>query len=89
MNVGGNDADGTYDSVEYPEVLEFAPETIWTVSDGEIIAYQSAAKEGPAEETAGEDEEDGPPDPDDIDFYDEEHEDGEEFDPNDYTRLFK
>ena len=50
MNVGGNDADGTYDSSEYPEVLDFAPETIWTLSGSSIEAYCSADAPEEAEE---------------------------------------
>ena len=55
MNVDGNDADGIYDSADHPSVLGFAPETIWTLSDGTIEAYVSAnpvaeAEEAPAEE---------------------------------------
>ena len=48
-------ADGKYDSVEYPAVLDSVPETIWTLnSDKTIEAYVSAApaEEAPAEEAA-------------------------------------
>ena len=33
-------ADGTYDSTEYPAVLDAVPSTIWTVADGKITAYE-------------------------------------------------
>ena len=33
-------ADGTYDSAEYPAVLDAVPSTIWTVADGKITAYE-------------------------------------------------
>ena len=42
MAVNGNDADGVYDSNNEPAVLDFVPETIWTLGDGTIETYQSA-----------------------------------------------
>ena len=42
MNVNGNDADGVYDSDEEPAVLDFVPETLWTLADGEIVSYRDA-----------------------------------------------
>ena len=45
-------ADGTYDSAEYPVVLDAVPETVWTLNgDKMITAY---AKAGTAETPAGE-----------------------------------
>ena len=56
MAVGDHDEDGTYDSAEYPEVLELVPETIWTLSDGAIVSYYdpNAAAEEAEEEPAAE-----------------------------------
>ncbi len=31
--------DGKYDSAEYPVILESVPETVWTLSGGEIVSY--------------------------------------------------
>ena len=33
-------ADGTYDSAEYPAVLDAVPSAVWTVADGKISAYK-------------------------------------------------
>ncbi|MBP5168796.1 MAG: hypothetical protein ILP14_06295, partial [Oscillospiraceae bacterium] len=57
MNVNGNDADGVYDSNDEPAVLDFVPETVWTLSDGQIVTYRLAneeVEEQPAEEPAAE-----------------------------------
>ncbi|MBQ6526892.1 MAG: hypothetical protein IJI38_00055, partial [Clostridia bacterium] len=44
-------ADGTYDSSEYPAVLDAVPETIWTLGNGTFTSYEVVAAE---EETAEE-----------------------------------
>ena len=45
IDVNGSSADGTYDSAEYPAVLEACPETVWTLSGSEIKAYARAGAE--------------------------------------------
>ncbi len=45
LNIGGSDAEGLYDSAEYPEVLDFVPETIWELSEDGIITYRNPAAE--------------------------------------------
>ncbi|MDE6590911.1 MAG: hypothetical protein K2K53_11320, partial [Oscillospiraceae bacterium] len=42
MAVNGNDADGVYDSNDEPAVLDFVPETVWTLSGGAIVTYRDA-----------------------------------------------
>ncbi|MBQ8161127.1 MAG: hypothetical protein IJ083_10285, partial [Clostridia bacterium] len=46
MNVDGNDADGVYDSNDVPAVLDFIPETQWTLEKGEIVTYKEADPQG-------------------------------------------
>ena len=46
MNVNGSDADGVYDSDDEPAVLDFVPETVWTLSGEEIVNYRNAASGG-------------------------------------------
>ncbi|MBR1683946.1 MAG: hypothetical protein IJ708_02330, partial [Clostridia bacterium] len=46
MNVDGNDADGVYDSNDVPAVLDFIPETCWTLENGEIVSYKEADPQG-------------------------------------------
>ena len=46
LKVGDHDEDGTYDSAEYPEVLDFVPETTFTLQDGAILTYGKAAPKG-------------------------------------------
>ena len=46
MKVGEHDEDGVYDSNEYPEVLDFVPETAWTLADGAIVKYGKPALGG-------------------------------------------
>ena len=46
MNVNGNDEDGTYDSNDEPAVLDFVPETVWTLGEGTIITYRDANSGG-------------------------------------------
>ena len=46
MNVGGNDADGVYDSNDEPEVLDFVPETVWTLEGDAIASYHKAGEGG-------------------------------------------
>ena len=56
MNVNGNDADGVYDSNDEPAVLDFVPETVWTLDNSSkaIVSWNLAeeAAETPAEEAA-------------------------------------
>ena len=59
--VGEHKDDGSYDSAEYPEVLDLVPETVWTLSDGAIVSYldpnaeeESEEEEKPAEAPAAE-----------------------------------
>ena len=42
MNVNGNDADGVYDSAAEPAVLDFVPETKWTLAGGTIVKWKDA-----------------------------------------------
>ncbi len=47
MKVPGTDgADGTYDSANYPVVLDYVPETTFTIKDGAIASYKKAAPSG-------------------------------------------
>ena len=39
LNVNGNGEDGIYDSDDEPAVLSFVPETLWTLSENNIITY--------------------------------------------------
>ena len=45
MNVGGNDADGVYDSNDEPAVLDFVPETVWTLDGSAIVTYEAEGEE--------------------------------------------
>ena len=59
MNVGGNEADGIYDSADTPAVLDFVPEVTWTLDNSAktILAYTvvlEETEEQPAEEPAQE-----------------------------------
>ena len=42
MSVGDHDEDGVYDSADYPEVLDFVPETVFTLSEGRIVSWKDA-----------------------------------------------
>ena len=42
MAVNGNDEDGVYDSNDEPAVLDFVPETVWTLGSGTIENYRDA-----------------------------------------------
>lgn len=42
LSVGGSSEDGTYDSDNVPSVLDFVPETIWTLGDGTIESWARA-----------------------------------------------
>ena len=42
MRVGEHTEDGVYDSNEYPEVLSFVPETVFTLSGSEIVTWRDA-----------------------------------------------
>ncbi|MBR0408122.1 MAG: hypothetical protein IJI53_08800 [Clostridia bacterium] len=46
MNVNGNEADGVYDSKDEPAVLDFVPETTFTLTDGAIVSYKEADPQG-------------------------------------------
>ena len=46
MKVGDHEEDGTYDSNDYPEVLDLVPETVWTIADGKILSYGRSALKG-------------------------------------------
>lgn len=45
ISIGGSNEDGVYDSEEYPEILEYVPETQWTVEGEAIVSYQKAGAE--------------------------------------------
>ena len=45
LKVGDHDEDGTYDSAEYPEVLDFVPETIFTLLGRAIETYEKVEQE--------------------------------------------
>ena len=45
-NVNGSSEDGTYDSNDEPAVLDFVPETVWTLSNGAIVTYRDANSGG-------------------------------------------
>ena len=45
MKVGDSSEDGVYDSAKHPEVLDFVPETIWTLAKGGIVSYEKANQE--------------------------------------------
>lgn len=59
MNVNGATDDGVYDSNDEPAVLDFVPETIWTLKDGTIESYRdaNAGEEPKQEETSKEEKE--------------------------------
>lgn len=42
LSVDGSSEDGTYDSDNVPSVLDFVPETIWTLGDGTIESWARA-----------------------------------------------
>ncbi|MCR5826363.1 MAG: YdgA family protein [Oscillospiraceae bacterium] len=46
VDLGGSDADGNYDSADYPELLDYVPETTWTLGDGTILGYGKGALSG-------------------------------------------
>ncbi|MBQ8093392.1 MAG: hypothetical protein IJ242_07445 [Clostridia bacterium] len=46
MKVGDSSEDGVYDSADHPEVLEFVPETMWTLSGSDIVSYGEPAPHG-------------------------------------------
>lgn len=54
IDMNGSNADGEYDSADYPVILDYFPETIWTVSGSEITTYAKAedAAEGATGATA-------------------------------------
>ncbi len=54
IDLGGSDADGVYDSADYPELFDYVPETVWTLESGNIVTYRKAGEEGAAEEGASE-----------------------------------
>ncbi len=53
LDLNGSDADGDYDSADVPSLLDFVPETVWTLSDSEIVSYlnpHAEEEEEPVEE---------------------------------------
>ncbi len=46
LNVNGKTDDGVYDSDTEPAVLDFVPETVWTLGDGAIVTYREAGAGG-------------------------------------------
>ncbi len=46
LKVGDHDEDGTYDSAEYPEVLDYVPDTVFTLAEGTIVTYAKADPKG-------------------------------------------
>ncbi len=46
LNVNGKTDDGVYDSDTEPTVLDFVPETVWTLGDGAIVTYREAGAAG-------------------------------------------
>ena len=42
MNVNGSDTDGVYDSAAEPAVLDFVPETKWTLDGSTIVSWKNA-----------------------------------------------
>ena len=51
LDLNGSDADGDYDSADVPSLLDFVPETVWTLSGSEIVSYLDPnAEEEEAEE---------------------------------------
>ncbi len=52
LNVAGKTDDGVYDSDSEPAVLDFVPETLWTLSDGAIVSYEKTAEKAGEEGTA-------------------------------------
>ncbi len=45
IDLNGGDEDGVYDSADCPAVLDYVPETIWTLSGSAIETYESAEVE--------------------------------------------
>ena len=46
IDLNGGDADGTYDSAEYPALFDYIPETTWALGDGVILSYGKGALSG-------------------------------------------
>ena len=46
LDLNGSDADGDYDSADYPVLLDYVPETVWTLEEGTIITYGKPALRG-------------------------------------------
>ncbi len=42
LDINGTSEDGTYDSDSEPAVLDFVPETVWTLSGSSIVSYRDA-----------------------------------------------
>ncbi len=57
ISIDGKNDDGVYDSAEYESVLDFVPETVWTLEDGAIVTYQRADEE--ADDFGKDDKKDG------------------------------
>ena len=45
LNVDG-ESEGSFDSVAYPSVLDFVPETVWTLDSGAIVTYEMVGGSG-------------------------------------------
>lgn len=56
MNVDGNTEDGIYDSNDVPVVLDFVPETIWTVTDGAITGWTNASAKSETDDESSDSE---------------------------------
>ncbi|MCI8712925.1 MAG: copper resistance protein NlpE [Ruminococcus sp.] len=52
MNVAGNEEDGVYDSGDVPAVLDYVPETIWTMEGGAVKGWVKASETGGAASSA-------------------------------------
>lgn len=51
--VAGSSEDGKWSSSDTPEILDFVPETVFTVADGAIISYVNPKAAGAAEQEEG------------------------------------
>nr|MCR5294246.1 hypothetical protein [Lachnospiraceae bacterium] len=55
VDLDGSDADGEYDSADYPVLLDYVPETIWTLDEaaGAVTTYEGTEEEEGSEEAEG------------------------------------
>ncbi len=61
IDLNGSNEDGDYDSADFPVLLDYIPETIWTLSGSDIVTYEkaedaAAGATGATTETAAEEE---------------------------------